>query len=234
MFKGNNYKLIFNNTFYRTSKKFVSSKRHHTRFDIMVDWMTSFAGHRSLSLARCFAMLNVGLFLYVNFRPTGEGRFNALHSLSHSLHNQQFKEYVNLFTSQMGARRIDDMLLETGILWTLGHYLEKLHGRPFMMKMFLFSFYIGFLNSLFWVRRDAAKRERYAAEHPTGMRYIKANVEDHKYMSQHGLAMSLAYFFLFKHSFKYLILPVMLVDLAIWGPYYSTGMLTGLAAGMMF
>jgi hypothetical protein len=231
MFKGKNYNL--NNNFYKFTHRFVSSNRHHTRFDIHLDWLTSFASHKSISLARIFAMLNLGLFLYVNFRPTAEGRFQALHNLSHSLSNQQFKEYVSLFTSQMGARRLDDMLIEIGLLWTLGHYLEKLHGRPFMVKMFLFSFYIGFISSLFWVRRDITKRERYAAEY-NGLRYIKKNADnDYKYMSQHGLVMSLVYFYMFKNSMRSLMIPLVLFDLYLWGPYYSTGILTGVAAGMI-
>jgi hypothetical protein len=232
MFKGNYYHL--NNNFYKMTRRFVSSNRNHTRFDLQLDWLTSFASHKSISIARLFAMLNLGLFLYVNFRPSSEGRFLALHNLSHSLQNQQFKEYVSIFTSQMGARRLDDMLIETGVLWTLGHYLEKLHGRPFMVKMFLFSFYIGFLSSLFWVRRDVTKRERYAAEYSNGMRYVRKNPDnEYKYMSQHGLAMSLVYFYMFKNGFRSLMIPMMLIDLYVWGPYYSTGILTGVAAGMI-
>jgi hypothetical protein len=229
MFKGD-----YKTNFYKLSKRYVSSNRHHTRFDIHLDWLTSFASHRSISLARTFALINLGLFAYVNLRSSWESRFTAIDSLSHSLSNQQFKEYVSLFTSQMGSRRIDDMVIETGILWTLGHYLEKLHSRPFMVKMFLFTFYIGFLNSLFWVRRDKISADRYAIEHPTGMRYVPKNgMTEPKYMSQHGLAMSLVYFSLFKMGFRFMILPIAVADLYIWGPYYNTGILTGLAAGMI-
>jgi hypothetical protein len=222
----------FRNTFYKAQKFFVSSNRNHTRFDIHIDWMTKFLAKPGLSIARGFALVNVALFLYVNFRLYYEKRFNAKHNTSFSILNLQNKEYIPLFASLLGSYRIDDLVLETGLLWTIGHSLEKMHGRPFVFKLFIFSFYIGMMSSLYWIRKDCAKRERYNST-PPEMRFV-SNGSDFRFMSQHNFAMSIFYFYLFKNTaMRYLILPVLGVDMAVWGPYYSAGALTGLAAGMI-
>jgi len=45
----------------------------------------------------------------------------------------------------------------------------------------------------------------------------------------------LLYFYLFKRpSLRLAILPVLAADVYVWGPYYSSGAISGLAAGMIF
>jgi hypothetical protein len=218
--------------FYKFQRFFVSSNRHHTRFDLQINWLTKYANKPGISLARGFALINLALFLYVNFRLYSEGRFNAKHRVSYSIINLQNKEYIPLFASLLGSYRVEDLALETGLLWTIGHRLEKLHGRPFVFKLFIFTLYFGMMSSLFWIRRDSAKRERYNSK-PTEMRYV-SNDSDYKFMSQHNFAMSILYFYLFKNpAMRMWIVPILGADLLVWGPYYSAGAMTGLAAGMI-
>lgn len=218
------------------SKSLISSKRHHTNFDIKVDYFTSIFAKKGLSLSRVLALLNAGLFIYVNLHLTKGGQWLGLEGVSYSLDNLEKRDYIPLFASLLGSRRVDDLLLETGILSTLGHSLETLYGRPFFLKLFIFSYYIGIMSSLYWVDSNHAKNERY---HYPGNPYHRMPNQpyrqEYRFMSSHGLAMSLVYFYLFKNpALRLAILPLLAADLYIWGPYYSTGAISGITAGMIF
>jgi len=52
-------------------------------------------------------------------------------------------------------------------------------------------------------------------------------------MSGHGISSSVLYFFLYKNGLALAIVPALLADLYIWGPYYSNGPLAGLAFGLL-
>lgn len=221
--------------FLNISKRLISSKRHHTNFDIKLSSMTSFFP-KSLSFSRLFALINAGLFLYVNLRLTKKGQWLGLEGVSYSVDNQEKRDYINLLASILGSRRVDDLVLETGILATVGHSLETLYGRPFFMKLFIFTYYIGLMSSIYWVDSNLAKNERYRfAGNPFNRMSNDSNKLEYRFMSGHGLAMSLLYFHLFKMpSMRLAILPVLAADLYIWGPYYSSGAISGIAAGLIF
>lgn len=223
-----------NFSFLKTNLKSIASKRHHTNFDIKVDWAAKFILSKHLSLARIFALINLGLFVYVNLRINKEKSWIALSGVSYSFKNLKEKDYIPLLVSGLGSYRIDDLVLDTGILITLGHHLEKLHGVPFFFKLFVFTYYIGLLSSLFWVSKDSAKRERYHVTEPYQRHYGFKDSREYRFMSGHGLSMSLVYFYLFKNTkLRLLILPILAADLYIWGPYFSQGALSGIAAGMI-
>jgi hypothetical protein len=226
--------IIKSNLLFNTRKQFVASKRHNTYFDIHVDWIAKNILTNKIPLTRAFAILNLSLFLYANVRYGWENRWKALEGVSYSLQNYQNKDYIPLFASLLGSYRVDDLLLETGILLTVGHRLEKLYGTPFIFKMFAFSFYIGFLSSLYWIRSNAAKRERYFVEQPSKRDLGTPNSVQYRFMSMHGFTMSLVYFTLYKNArLRLLVLPLLAADMAVWGPYYSPAVLTGVAAGMI-
>jgi hypothetical protein len=226
---------IFQNGFLKNSgKRLIASRRHNTYFDIQVDWYMKFAGSKHMSFSRFLAIINIGLFLYANVRYGWQNRWKALEEVSYSFRNFQNKDYSNIVSSLLGSYKPEDLALETGILLTVGHSMERLYGRPFMFKMFIFSFYIGYLSSLYWVRSNLAKRERYHVEEPLQRDYGTPNSQNYRFMSAHGFCMSLVYFAMFKNpKLRMLILPVVAADLYIWGPYYSPGALTGIAAGMI-
>lgn len=229
-----NNKGTFN--FFNISKRVISSKRHHTNFDIKLNYFTSFFNSKSLSFSRLFALINAGLFLYVNFRLTKGGQWLGLEGVSYSVDNLEKRDYIPLLASLLGSRRVDDLVLETGILATVGHSLESLYGRPFFVKLFVFSYYIGLMSSLYWVDSNSAKKERYryAGGNPFHRMTSESNKQEYRFMSAHGLAMSMLYFYLFKRpALRLAILPVLAADLYVWGPYYSSGAISGLAAGMI-
>lgn len=227
-------KQVKENSLFKTSKQFIASKRHNTNFDIQVDWYMKFITSKNISFAKLLAIVNVSLFIYANFRFGWENRWKALEGVSYSYRNLLNKDYSNIFTSLMGSYKVEDFALETGILLTVGNSLEKLYGKPFMFKMFIFSFYIGYLSSLYWVRSNSAKRERYFVENPLKRDNGTPQTDCYRYMSQHGFCMSLLYFYMYKNSkLRLLILPVVAADLLVWGPYYSPGAMTGIAAGMI-
>ena len=220
----------------KISKSLISSKRHHTNFDIKLDFFTSAFAKKGLSLSRMLALLNAGLFLYVNLRLTKEGQWLGLEGVSYSMDNLVRRDYTPLLASILGSRRIDDLLLETVILATLGHSLEKHYGRPFIFKLFVFSYFMCLMSSLYLVDSSNAKNERY---HYAGNPYHRTPNQPYKqeyqFMSEHGFAMSLVYFYLFKnHTLRLAILPLLAVDWYVWGPYYSSGAICGVAAGMIF
>jgi hypothetical protein len=217
-----------------TNRQFVSSTRFHTNFDENINWIKSLVLGNKLSIAKFFAIVNFAFFLYTNFRYKKEKRVQAIQGVSYSLSNLRNKDYIPLFASLLGSYRLDDLVLETGILLTIGNKLEKLHGSPLIFKMFLFSFYIGFLSSLFFVKTDFYKNNRYRIEDPLKRDLGAPDFVEYRYMSAHGFSMSLLYLYLFKTKGKIMYIPpLLLADMYIWGPYYSSGALTGLAAGMI-
>jgi hypothetical protein len=221
------------NCFINLQKYSVSSKRQQTNFDIHADWYKNLLLGKKLSIARFLALVNFTIFLYVNFRVSDVTRYRALEGVSYSLINYKNKDYIPLFASVLGSYRIEDLIIETGILLTLGHKLEKLHGSSFMFKMFIFSYYMAWLSSLFFITKPIARRDRYYEEHPQKKDLGTPNSVQYKFLSQHSTAMSLVYFFMFKNSMKKFIIPLFALDLLIWGPMYSPGALTGIAAGMI-
>ena len=225
---------ISNGFLSNSGKRLIASKRHNTYFDIQVDWYMKMVGSKHFSFSKFLAVLNVSLFLYANMRYGWENRWKALEEVSYSLKSLQNKDYSNIVTSLIGSYKVEDLALETGILLTVGQSLERLYGRPFMFKLFIFSMYIGYLSSLYWVRSNHAKRDRYFVEQPLQRDFGTPNSISYRYMSAHGFCMSLVYFAMYKNPrLRMLILPVVASDLYIWGPYYSPGALTGLAAGMI-
>lgn len=220
----------------KLSKGLISSKRHHTNFDIKLDYFTSAFAKKHFSISRLLALLNAGLFLYVTLRLTIRSQWLGLEGVSYSLDNLERRDYIPLLASLLGSRRVDDLILETGVLATLGHSLEKSYGRPFFVKLFVFSYYIGLMSSLYFVGSDYAKKERFHyIRNPYHRMPKEPNRQEFRFMSEHGLAMSLVYFYLFKKpALRLAILPVLAVDYYIWGPYYSFGAISGIAAGMIF
>jgi len=218
------------NLFNKTTFKNYTSKKHHTLFDTNIDWLINKLFTKNLTLSRFLFLLNTGLFLYCNARPTEKGRLIASQNVSYSEDNLKRHDYINLFATQMGDRRPEDFVFNSAVLLTLGSYLEKRHGTPFMFKMLVLSFYFGMLSSMFWVGSEHAKRDRY--------RLIDSNLEkrndfyEMKYMSAHAMSMNLIYFFLFKRM-KVAILPVFALDMCLYGPYFSNGFVTGVGLGAL-
>ena len=223
-----------NNLLYKMRKEMIASKRHNTYFDIQVDWYVKGLLSKGMTISKFLAVLNVSLFLYANLRYGWENRWKAIEGVSYSLRNFITKDYLPIFPSLLGSYKVEDLVLETGILLTVGQRLEKLHGSPFIFKLFVFSFYIGILSSLWWVQSNHAKRERYHVPEPLNKTLGSPQSNEYRFMSSHGFCMSLVYFWLYKNpSMRLLILPVLGLDLAVWGPYYSPGAITGVAAGMI-
>lgn len=108
--------------------------------------------------------------------------------------------------------------------------LEVRHGLPFMFKLTLCAWYFGVLTSAFFVTKPIANRNnRYFYENPRGNSGFG---KDYYFMSAHGVSSSIAYYWLYKNM-AILILPALLADLYIWGPYYSNGPLAGLVFGAL-
>lgn len=230
-------KLILNKQgnqklFYSLQKRCVSNNRHNSYFDIHLDWLKGFFISKRLSFSRCLFVVNVGIFIYSNLRLSSSNKWLTIHNLAYSYEALKRREYTNLVTSQMGSARVDDFILESSVLLGIGHKLELLYGSPLIIKLFLFSLYIGFLSSMFFVTSNHSKKSRFHYEDPLNRNSFAKQANEYNYLSQHGLAMSFVYFYLFK-NFKLLILPVLGADLYFWGPYYSNGPLTGLAAGIL-
>jgi len=223
----NNPKLFFN-----TPKKFVASRRFNTLFDINFDNLSKMILPYGIKITSFLALLNVGLFLYANIKSKRRNR-EKLEGVSYSVQNLRNKDYIPLFVSLLGSYRLDDLVLETGILLTIGRTLESNHGSPFIFKMFMFSFYIGLLSSMFWVQSNYAKRDRYFVKVPHERDQGLKESLQYRFMSQHNFSMSLVYYALFKTQFKLLIPMIFIADFYVWGPYYLSGPLTGLAAGMI-
>jgi len=95
----------------------------------------------------------------------------------------------------------------------------------------LCSYYFGLLTSLFFVTKDVSKRNRYHFENPNKTSIVG---KDYFYQGAHGLSSSILYYFLYTNGFGLVVIPALIVDLAIWGPYYSNGPLAGLAFGFIY
>ncbi|MFO0515284.1 MAG: hypothetical protein ACK5YA_00360 [bacterium] len=223
--KQNNFKnLNFNHKSY-------STKKHNTNFDYHIDWLYNKLFTNNLTIVKSLIGINAAIFLYSWLRPTEEGRYIAQSGVSFSPFDLRKREYTNLFLSLLGSRKVEDFAFDTAVLVTLGRQLEKIHGTPFMLKMFVFYFYIGILSSSFWAASTHSQRERYILKSPSGKNVLGLQNEM-KFSSMHGFTMSIVYFYLFKRM-KLLILPVLVADYIIWGPYYMSGILNGLAWGMI-
>lgn len=221
--------LNIRNSVYKTVSTHYSTKKHNTNFDYHLDWLIKKYFSVNFGLVKSFALINAGLFFYCWLRPTEAGRYEAQDRTSFSKQNLINRDYLNLFCSLVGSRRIDDFLFDTAVLFTIGSKLEKIHGIPFIFKISLFSFYIGGLSSIFWIKK-CGENERYKLEDPNQRKEKLYN--DYKYMSGHNLTAALLYFYLFKY-YRALVPVAALVDLSVWGPYYSSGLMTGLAFGII-
>jgi hypothetical protein len=83
---------------------------------------------------------------------------------------------------------------------------------------------------MFFVNKNFARRERFHIENPTKTTIVG---QDYYFMSSHGISSSILYFFLYKNKMALAILPVMIADYIIWGPYYANGPMAGLAFGFI-
>lgn len=236
-----NQKRLFNqnqnksNNLFSFQKKTIANKRFHTNFDIKLNYLTDFFRSKNMSFSRIFALLNAGLFLYVNIRMSNQGSWLGLEGVSFSLDNQQRRDYIPLFASLLGSRRPEDLVFETATLATVGHSIETFYGRPFFLKMFLFTYYLGILSSLYFIDSEACKLNRYRVTDPFNRRPFDNQKQEYRFMSSHGFVMSLIYFYMFKNrAMRMAILPVFAADLYFFSPYYSYGLLSGVAAGMIF
>jgi len=61
----------------------------------------------------------------------------------------------------------------------------------------------------------------------------KPEAHQYRFQSAHGMASGLLYFYLIKNRMTLFALPLLVTDLAIWGPYYSSGILSGLAFALV-
>ena len=190
---------------------------------------------KQISFSRIFAVINAGLFLYVNIRLSNKGTWLGLEGVSYSLDNHQRRDYIPLFASLLGSRRPEDLILETATLATVGHSIETFYGRPFFLKMFIFTYYLGILSSLYFIDNQATKLDRYRVTDPFKRRPFDNEKQEYRFMSSHGFTMSLIYFYMFKNRIlRKMILPIFAADLYFYSPYYSYGLLSGVAAGMIF
>lgn len=217
------------NPVYKTISTHYSTKKHNTNFDYHLDWLIGKYFSLNLGLVKTFALVNAGLFLYCWLRPTEAGRYEVQDKTSFSKHNLINRDYTNLVCSLVGSRRLDDFLFDTAVLLTIGSKLEKSHGTPFIFKISIFALYIGALSSFFWIKK-CGENERYKLSEPNDKKDKSFN--DFKYMSGHNLSAAFLYFYLFKH-FRYIVPVAAALDLYIWGPYYSSGLMTGLAFGLI-
>lgn len=214
-------------------KKSYSSRKFQTNFDYHFDWLFKSILTNKSSVTKVLLGLNGAIFLYSWMSPFSKSRYESQTNVSFSSRNYNSRDYLNLFCSIVGSRKPEDFVLDTAILATLGSYLEKRHGSPFMFKMMIFAFYISFCSSIFWVKSDFAKRERYRLEDPLNRIANKGENEEFKYSSAHGLSMSLVYFFILKRFGVLMTVPVMVADLVVYGPYFMGGILNGMAWGII-
>ena len=224
-----------NNNLFKFQKKTIANKRFHTNFDIKMNDFTNIFKSKHFSFSRIFALINAGLFIYVNIRLTNKGTWLGLEGVSYSLDNHQRRDYIPLFGSLLGSRRLEDLALETATLATIGHSIETFYGRPFFLKMFLFTYYLGILSSLYLIESPCTKLNRYRVTDPFNRRPFDNEKQEYRFMSSHGFTMSLIYFYMFKNrKLRMAILPLFAADMYFYSPYYSYGLLSGVAAGMIF
>lgn len=218
---------------FNTKSSFMySTKKHNTNFDYNLDWLFNKLFTDHFTIVKSLLVLNAGIFLFSWLRPSEVGRYEAKSKVSFSTINMKNRDYSNLFCSMMGSRRVEDFVFDSTVLLTIGRYLEKTHGTPFIFKVFIFSFYLGFLNSVFWVNSKYARRERYVLNDPYQREKKYKELQEVKFSSMHGFTMSLVYFYLFKRM-RIMVLPALVADYVVWGPYYLTGVMNGLAWGII-
>jgi hypothetical protein len=222
-----NNKNILNNHFVKQ----YSSKRHNTNFDYHLDWFVNTLFTNKLTITNLFLGISSSVFLYSWLQPSAEKRYYAQENVSFSATNMKQRDYINLFVSNLGSRKPEEFIFDSAILLTMGTYLEKIHGTPFMCKLFLFGFYMSLMSSCFWVNSEYAKNERFLLADPKDRYQTSGEFRHMKFSSMHGLSMSVLYFFLFKRM-KLAVIPVLAVDYMFWGPLYSAGALNGIAWAM--
>lgn len=222
-----------NKQLFNLARKNYSSKKFQTNFDYHFDWLFKSVLTNKSSITKLFLGLNTGIFLYSWMSPFSKNRYESQSNVSFSASNYNKRDYLNLFCSIVGSRRLEDFIFDTTILATLGTYLEKRHGSPFMFKMMIFAFYMSFCTSIFWVKSDLAKRERYRLEDPLKRNANIGATEEYKFSSAHGLSMSLVYYFILKRYGFLMTIPVITADLIVYGPYFMSGILNGLAWGII-
>jgi len=229
----NNFKNFFTNSQFYTKSKFrYSSKKHNTNFDYHLDWFINSLFTKNLTMTNILLAMNAGIFAYSWLNPTEEGRYVAQSNVSYSHNNLINRDYINLFASILGSRKPEDFIFDSAVLVGLGKFMERTYGSPFIFKVFIFSFYLGIMNSIFWVNSTYAKNSRYILNDPKKRLEQQAESQTMKFSSMHGFTMSLVYFYLFKNM-KIALLPVFIADYLVWGPYYSTGLLNGVAWGLI-
>lgn len=228
----NTFNSLRKQSLLKLNRKNYSSKKHNTNFDYNLDWLINSYFSKNFTVTKSLLVLNAGIFAYCWLRPTEAGRYLAQRNTSFSSENLQNRDYINMFASLVGSRKVEDFVFDSAVLLTIGTKMEKIYGSPFIFKLFMFSFYMGYLSSIFWVRSNYAKNERYRLEDPKNRDCGLGDHHTMKFSSMHGTTMAMVYFYLFSRS-KLMILPVAAADMYIWGPYYSNAMITGLGFGMV-
>ena len=111
---------LFSKTFYNLNKKKISSKEFPSNFDSQMNWIL-----RGIipgkSMAYALAGLNITIFLYSNLRTSSKSGYEAINGVSFSMQNLKSRDYIPLVMSLLGSRRIEDVLLESGLLLTVGN-----------------------------------------------------------------------------------------------------------------
>ena len=137
-----------------------------------------------------------------------------------------------MFGSVLGSRRPEDYIFDSAVLLTLGSYFEKTYGTPFVLKMCLFGLYMSLMTSMFWVGSPYAAKDRYKLVDPNGQNCNFKNFNEMKFSGMHGVSMSFVYYYLFKNM-KVAVVPVLAADMYFYGPYFMSGILNGLAWGIV-
>lgn len=222
-----------NNSLFKKQYKNYSSKKHNTNFDYNLDWIINSYFTNKFTLTNIFFLINTGIFAYCWLRFSKEGRYKAQDNLSYSEHNLNRKDYINLFASALGDRKIDDYIIHSTIFLTVVKKLEKKHGSPFVFKMILFSFYIALLCRGFWTNSKYARNNRYLLEDYKKKEHPEFLENKYKYGSSHAICMPFVYFYMYKTFNPIFLIPLIVVDLKLWGLVESSPILTGVAAGMI-
>ncbi len=82
------------------------------------DWLKAvFPGK---SVAYTLVGINVCFFLWCNLTTKKEKRWKAFENFSYSYETLKNREYLNLMMNPLVSRRVDDFVIDTGILLTLG------------------------------------------------------------------------------------------------------------------
>ena len=79
--------------------------------------------------------------------------------------------------------------------------------------MFLFTYYLGILSSLYLIESPCTKLNRYRVTDPFNRRPFDNEKQEYRFMSSHGFTMSLIYFYMFKNrKLRMAILPLFAAD----------------------